>query len=289
MWLVFCLLCAGATSGKDALSKRSSQDIDPWVAAIVSRFVSAGYLTAAAILIHGVPSFSADVLLPFTTTVLLNALASVLYFRGLSKTDLTLALPLLNLSPVFLLATTPLITGEGVGWLGGAGLVTSVAGTYFLHFGERKRGFLEPFKRLARDSGSRTMLVIAAVWSVTSPLDRLAVDGMGPLWFAASAHFSISLLLYVVFAVQRKRFAGLNLMLERLIPIGAFEATAFGFQSLAYPLAPVPYTIGMKRLSILLGAIWGRVFFQERENFHGRLAGILLMLTGLALIAISMA
>lgn len=72
---------------------------------------------------------------------------------------------------------------------------------------------------------------------------------------------------------------------KSLAPIGICSGLSSAFQMIAISLTIVPNAIAVKRLSILFGVIWGRLFFKE-TNIRERLAGAVIMVLGVILITL---
>jgi uncharacterized membrane protein len=68
------------------------------------------------------------------------------------------------------------------------------------------------------------------------------------------------------------------------IAIGLCEALSFLIQFHAFWYVEIAYVVAIKRLSLLLSIIYGRVFFQEKQN-HIQLSGAALMILGAILIS----
>ncbi len=66
--------------------------------------------------------------------------------KAIQVSDLSLAVPMVALTPFFLLLTSPLLVGEFPAPLGVVGIVLIVAGSYLMKVRERARGLLAPFR-----------------------------------------------------------------------------------------------------------------------------------------------
>ncbi len=172
--------------------------------------------------------------------------------------------------------------------MGLMGVLVTVFGTYVLNADRRRENLWAPFTSLWRESESRRMLAVAALYGVSSPLDKIAAQHASALWYLVflNAFLAVSL------AVPAMRYGRLRehswgSILKLLAPIGLFEILSIGFQMQALMLAPVPYVITGKRTSALFGLLWGKLFFRE-DKMAARLAGAVCMFVGIALILFSM-
>jgi drug/metabolite transporter (DMT)-like permease len=224
--------------------------------------------------------------LPALGSIAVNAGTSLMYVRALRE-DLSLTVPITALSPVLLLATEPLLTGRFVPPLGMAGIGVIAAGLYLLNLPAlRTHGPFGPFKSVWKRKGTRLMLLVVLCWSVTAPLDRMAIEAWHPLWFAAVLHGGIAVLLTPLWIRARRRKPSAPGE-WKLAGLGPLSGVASMLQMLAMTGAPVAMVIALRRFSAPLTAVWGRLLFRER-GFAERLIGAVIMTLGGALMLLSL-
>lgn len=298
MWLLFASLTAFFEACKDATGKQSLKTLDEYS-------VLFGFMTVGAVIMLPVLWLSGGVppLLPnFWWALLvgggLNILAFTLYVRALKVADLSLTVPLVTLTPLFLLATSPIIVQEWPTWADGIGVVLLVIGSYVLNLktalgaasvsgAQTRRSVWSPLLAMARNPGSRLMLCVAFIWSITSNFDKIGVVNSSPLFWALALFTTIASGM-IPFVFRRGLKAGLQPLIKqwRLIGItGGFNAIAITFQMLALPMAPVAQVIAVKRMSALLSVLFGHFFFGERE-MRERLLGAAIMVTGVVIMSL---
>ncbi len=223
--------------------------------------------------------------LPAGFSILLNSITSLLYARAL-RASLSLTVPVTALSPVLLLISVPLMTGDSIPMLGMIGIVIIACGLYLLNVETlRTRGFLGPFKSVWSEKGSRLMLIVIVCWAVTAPLDRLASQAWHPFWFAASLHGGTCLLLTPAWLRARRHHS--NNGEWKLAGLGPVTGAALMLQMTAIVSAPVAFVIALRRFSAPLSSIWGRIFFHE-PNFRTRILGAVIMTAGGAVMLLSL-
>lgn len=225
--------------------------------------------------------------IPAAFSVTLNAGASLLYVRALRE-DLSLTVPITALSPVFLLLTEPLITGRLVPAVGMLGVAVIGIGLYALNLPVlRSHGPLGPIKAVWRQRGTRMMLIVVMIWAVTAPMDGIAVRAWDPLWYSATLHGGIGLLL-TPFCWRKpqalKPDRGDRL---RLGSLGLLSGLGSMLQMTAMAAAPATFVIAMRRFSAPLSAVWGWLFFKE-PHIRSRLLGALVMAIGAAIMLTSL-
>ncbi len=286
MWIILAFITAVCEAAKDGLCKKSLQSMDVFTIAWVWKVFSLPFILPL-IFFTPVPEH-----LPpeFWTALLvgggLNILATVLYIRAISTSDLSITLPLLSFTPAFLLFTSPLLVGDIPAPLGYVGVLFIVGGSYLLGVG-RDATFFSPLRALVRDSGARLMLMVALIWSVAANMDKIGVMATSPFFWAVCIQSFISLGLTVVLFCMRGRLRGrMQANLTPLLLIGLVTGVGFVCQMAAIKIGLVPYVIAIKRTSIVLGVLIGGIYFLEKD-MKTRVTATLVMLAGVMLIAVS--
>lgn len=284
-WLYLTLGTAVLQAVKDVFVKRSVAGLRPTVACCAYCWAASACLVPA-VWVQGLPDLAPGFWPALAASAGLNAAAFVLYFRALAASDLSLTVPMLTLTPILLLGSSPLMLGEFPSLGGLAGVLLVTAGSYALRLSEARRGWLRPFAALLSERGPREMLLVAVIWSVSANLDKVGVVRSSPLFWLLAVFALIALGLTPSAlgflradgppALARLRDAGL---------VGLFEAASTALQMVALTMAIVPYVIAVKRLSAVFGVLLGAMIFGER-GLRERLAGVALMVAGVFCIAL---
>ncbi len=140
---------------------------------------------------------------------------------------------------------------------------------------------------MARNPGSRLMLCVAFIWSITSNFDKIGVLNSSPLFWATSL-FTVIAAGMVPFVFWRRSSAGLKpLLLQwRLLGVtGGFNAIAITCQMLALTMAPVAQVIAVKRTSALISVLFGHFCFGEK-GLRARLLGASIMVSGVVIMSL---
>lgn len=212
----------------------------------------------------------------------LNALAFYCYIRAFRYSEASLVAPLMLFTPAFLIVTSPLMLGQSIPFIGVVGVLCTVVGAFFLgqERGIWRRIFSVRF--LLEDKGARYMLATAAIWSITSNLDKIGLDSAPLLLWSASINTMIALY-SVVFLLALDGIPRLSGSWKALVP-GTTNALGYLLQMFALQTLYVPYVIAIKRLSALGTVIGSGVLFGERTR--DRLIGTIIMLLGTMLMAV---
>ena len=285
-WFVYAFVCALSLATADALSKKALDDnSDPSIIA----WVRTGYtLPFMVIIIPFVDIPPLDGVFYMTTfaAVPLDIVALLLYMKAIKISPLSLTLPFLSLTPVFLIGTSYIILGERPDRSGFIGIVLVVIGAYLLNVHTISKGFFEPFKAIAREQGSVLMIIVAFVFSIGACIGKIAVQHSNPLFFSVTYSFLLSFFFYLVISLRTKRFYSKVFSRPVLFLLIGILITIMIITHLkAISLIEVSYMVSVKRLSILFGTIYGVMFFKE-TNIKERLLGATVMVSGIIMIAV---
>ncbi|MBT6231321.1 MAG: EamA family transporter [Candidatus Scalindua sp.] len=285
-WFVYAFVCALSLATADALSKKALDDnIDSSIVA----WVRTGYtLPFMAFIIPFIekPELDSIFYMAMFLAVPLDIIALLLYMKAIKVSPLSLTLPFLSLTPVFLIGTSYIILGERPDKSGFIGIVLVVIGAYLLNVHTISRGLLEPFKTIAKEQGSVLMIIVAFTFSIGACIGKIAVQHSSPIFFSVVYSFLLSLFLFLVISFRNKQF--LSKVTSRpilFLLIGILITIMIITHVKAINLVEVAYMVSVKRLSILFGVIYGVVFFKE-TNIKERLLGATVMVSGIIMITV---
>lgn len=283
---LFAAFTAFFESLKDVFSKKSLKNLDEYVVAWALHFFVLIFV-APLLLVIGIPPIGNRFWEALIITGLLDALVAIIYMRALKASDLSLTIPMIAFTPLFLLITAPLIVGEFPSALGVAGILLIVFGAYFMKISERHEGLAAPFRALLKETGPRLMLIAAFIWSITSSFDKVGVLNSSPIFWIVAVDAVISLFLFpIAFFKSKEQMLEVPKKLRALVPIGFLSAIAMVFQMIAIKLTLVAYVISIKRAGIIFGVLFGHFIFKEK-GAKERLIGAAIMVLGVVLIALS--
>jgi drug/metabolite transporter (DMT)-like permease len=288
MWWIWLSLATGffvATQG--ALAKRYSTGrrslVITWAASAFSLPFFVAYAWRVQPLL---PELTTDFVLFLGANTAMLLIASLLYFSAIQVGQLSRDLPLLSLTPIFMILTSWLMVGQRPSVLGAVAMTIIVVGCLILQKTPSSR-WRSMIAAIIREPGSRRMLLVALIWSITANVDKLCVSEVGPVWYPALLNASLSLaLLPVAWLGRACLLATLKELYAPLVGIGVFQAAAALAQMPAVEVAPhVGYVISLKRGGLMLfGIIWGMLLYNER-NIGWRMFGAIWILAGLLLLS----
>lgn len=283
---IYALLSALFESLKDVSSKLGLKDMDEYLITWAFGVFALPFLVLPIIFI-GIPLLGNQYWIALLADGTLNVIATILQLRAIKSSDLSLTIPLLAFTPLFLLVISPLILGQFPTLLGVIGVIFIVIGSYVLNIKKRNTDYLAPFKAMFEQHGPRLMLIAAFLLSITSSIDKIGVLNSSPLFWAVSVHSFTSITLLPVIIREFKHHLNLTEMnLKLLIAVGFFSALAIVTQYIAITTLLVPYVIAIKRTSTIMSVLFGYLIFKEK-GIKGRLLGAAIMVVGVILITLS--
>jgi uncharacterized membrane protein len=286
-WMYLALLAAISESLKDLFSKQGLRRVSPQLAALAACATPIPILLTMVLFTDSVPLLGPRYGWALLIGGTLNVLAMFQFMRALQASDMSLAVPFVSFTPIFLLITSPLMVGDVPTTQDIAGIVCIVAGAYVLHIQSVHQGLLAPVLAVFREPGPRRMLSVAFIYSLTSNFDKIGVQNSSPLFWSLSIAgvMTLGFVLLLRFLPQQSLAAPHRSTLGILLLIGLFQAIGLLVHNTALSLGPVPSVIAVKRSSILFAVIWGFVFLRER-HVGERLTGAILMILGIIIMAL---
>ena len=138
-WLIFGILTAFFEAVKDVFGKQNLKKSDEYVVAWSLSFFSVIFLIPW-VLYTGIPPLNSQFWLALLIGGSINAVTALLYMKAIKLSDLSLTLPLVALTPLSMLVTSPLIVGEYPKFFDYIGILLIVAGSYLLNIKEKSKG-----------------------------------------------------------------------------------------------------------------------------------------------------
>lgn len=279
LWLLCAFLTALCESLKDVVMKKSLGDANEYVVAWAWVFFSLPFLLPA-VWYQGIPPLGEQFWLALGCGGGLNFIAFILYVKALKYGDLSLTVPMIAFSPLFLLLTAPLVLGEFPTVWGMLGVLLVVVGSYLLNLREKHKGYLAPYRALLSETGPRMMLGVALIWGIATTIDKVGLQNSAPVFWVAALNGVLMVALTPVMLNQPGSLGQVQRHFKALVLIGFLAALAALFQMFAVAMTLVAYVIAIKRTSTLMSVAWGYLFFGE-AGLSERIAGAVVMLAGI--------
>jgi drug/metabolite transporter (DMT)-like permease len=286
-WILWALLSAFMTASNDTLTKKVLFAHNEYLIAWL-RLLWAFPLLSVTLLFIPAPTLDSTFFLAFLSALPLEVTATVFYVKALKISPLSLTVPFLSLTPIFLIIVPYLIIGESISFPGVAGVIMIALGGYTLNINEARKGFFAPLRAIGKEQGSLYMIAVALIYSVTATLGKLAIQHSSPLFFGILYYSALAVVMTPIALFknrQKMRLWPRGGAIKASVVPGFCHAISIGAHMIAISLTQVAYMISVKRLSLLIGVVFGYLFFKE-TNIGERFLGTLLMIIGFAFIVL---
>ena len=283
LWLFFALgtaLCFGISS---VIAKKILQTENPYLVALGKVLFAAPFMLPILFFIE-IPALdivfwkTVIILLPLEITTLL------LYMKGIKESPVSLTLPFLSFTPVFMILTGAVILGETLSLYGILGIFFVVIGAYVLNIRNWHQGVFAPFKAIAEEKGSLLFLIISVIYAITSVLGKKAILHSSPLFFAA--FYTPYMAIFLIPIAARKTNIKKLFKKPGLIAImGVLLALGGVLHFIGISMIEAAYLISVKRVSMIVATVGAYLAFKE-DHIGEHLLGAGIMLIGVVIITL---
>ncbi|MBN1275094.1 EamA family transporter [Candidatus Woesearchaeota archaeon] len=215
------------------------------------------------------------------------------YLKSVRHSELSSSIPLMNLSPLFLLIIAYVLLGERPGPVSVVGVLLLVTGTYFLQSGSAsgRKGLLAPFRALAASRYSLYMIFAIIIYSFTAAFIKAVISfGVDPVSLSVLLLFFMGVN-YVFLESMKHGYEEVFWDLKRdgkrifLSFMAGLLSDVSLFLAMAMPGALVGLVIPIKRTSTFMTALVGGRLFHERR-LGVKLLACAVMLVGVVLVVL---
>ncbi len=285
IWLVLSLLTALAVSGRD-LAIKYFEELTPLDIAALELFWSLPFLALGFLLVPA-PELDGVFWKIFVLSLPLNLSAYFLYLYAIKISPLSLTVPFLSFTPLFMVLTGFITLGETVNGWGGLGILCIAAGSYVLNFPLARKGFFKPFAAIFQEKGSWIMLLVAFLFSFAAVIGKKAMIHSSPLYFAYSFALVFNLIILTgIFLSGNMPWRLLKTQSRRGFMLGSLMMAEITGHSLAIAISTAVYMVAVKRSSILFSVFLSWLILKEGDYRSCRGLGTLLMFGGTLLITV---
>ena len=215
-WFFLALFAALSDSLRDLFSKKGLQSAPFHIAALAASVFSLPILLSFFFVTSEIPHIGSQYWEALLWGGGLNVLAFVQFMRALEDSDLSLAIPFITFTPIFLLFTSPWLVGEFPGFVGLLGILLIVVGSYFLAIQGSDINLTDPFVAIVKEPGPRRMLSVAAIYSLTSNFDKIGVQSSSPLFWSLSINmvYGCGFVTYIFFRSHDQKLKRTHILIS---------------------------------------------------------------------------
>ncbi len=219
-------------------------------------------------------------------SMIMTPLETIFYYESIKDEEISLALPILSLSPIITVLIGIITIGEIPKFLGILGIFFILFGVYALKIGHTRHGLLEPLRHLHSNRSVRLMAVVMLSASIGGLLDKIAVQASNPFFYAAVNFILLSAKLFTITLIKAKNhLRDLKNHFRKFFILGGVVAGYSIFYLLALNTGITSYVIAIKNASILFTIVLGITLFKEKDRKAKILAGASIFI-GLILIKV---
>ena len=287
LWFYMALSSAFFFATSDALSKKALDYSDEYLIGWLRQVFAVPLLALLLPFYGGIPPLDSTFFLTVAIALPLEITAILLYLKAIQVSPLSLTIPFLAFTPIYLIPVSYIILGELPDFYGVIGIFLVVTGAYLLHVNKVRGGIFVPLKMIFKEKGSRYMLVVALIYSFTATFSKQAILHSSPIFFSLFYFAAVSLIMTPI--MLRRSTSIKSLKSGSALKIYTLIGVTYGLMifchAISISLIEVAYMISVKRLSLVIAVVYGWIFFQEKDIWS-RLIGAIVMFTGVFFIAV---
>lgn len=291
LWLYTALISGLLFAAVAVLSKEIMEDTSSVLFTSIYALLSALFYTP--VFLYYLSTVETDLITGLAPFIILSGLANafgILSFNyGIKQTDISIAMPLNRLQPVFVALIGVAVLGEVIDLFLGLGIILVTAGSYIVLLKDKNHP-LEPFLNLKQDRGAQLAALSAAIFAVAAVTDRFVTQTLKPevYTFLLLTVMALSINSYL-YRKNKTHLTDVKTELESSPKIylltGILAAGAYYSVLSALSMAQASKVIPVLQIQIPLTVIAGGALFSE-EHVIQKLVGSAILIAGIALTAI---
>ena len=301
LWFVLSFIGAISDAGYYICVKKYVQIYNQQLLA-AGIYVCTGIVLLVTSSIIGFPSIGQNFIFAVLVSCFLGSVAILLTFTALKDTDISLAVPMISLTPLFLIITAFLFLHEIPSPMGVVGIIIIVAGSYILNLSSHHTRLSDPLRSILSNRGVLLMIVVSFIYAVAINFDKIVATNSDPVFGSGIESLILGIICVGSFFVTTKtkwhsteisiepvkkqllpsEVPGLHFLVICIVIGGILSISSVSIMT-AFTMQIVPYVIAIKRMSIIVIVLYGCFVFHEKEVFL-RLSGAILMAIGAGIV-----
>ena len=287
MGLALAIVCSLSFVALDILRKLLGKNFSA-IQIVIGINMGAAIVFMGVLMTTGIKQWDTTFIIVVAIELVAHIAASILYVQALTLSPLSLTIPYLGFAPVVVTLLAYPLLGEAPALLGLVGITLVVVGTIALNLGKSNQ-LSELLSLPFHEPGSWRMLVVAGIWGVMTPLDKIAITHGSEALLAFSLSGGSALLLGAKYLCEfpkkttptkKSGHAILLLLVASLVASIAVMSQFFAYQELL-----VAYVETIKRAGSLVSITIGALAFNEK-GLTQRLPATALIVLGIILITL---
>ncbi len=284
IWFFLSLAAALSIAARD-VSIKSYKDLQPREIAVLELFWALPALIIGCVFVE-TPPLDQTFWWTFILSIPINIMAYVLYLNAIKISPISLSVPFLAFTPIFMILTGFWVLGETINLWGGFGTGLIVIGSYILHFKKNQLNFSAPFSAFIHEKGSWYMLIVAVLFAFAAVIGKKAILHSSPLFFSYSFFLVFNVLILMgLFVRGKNNWQKIIRNSPKGLWLGSLLMIHISFHGLAISISTAVYMVAVKRSSILFSVLLSWLILKERD-IHYRGLGTLIMFVGMIFITL---
>ena len=284
IWFFLSLAAALSIAARD-VSIKSYKDLQPREIAALELFWALPALIIGCVFVETTP-LDQTFWWTFILSIPINIMAYVLYLNAIKISPISLSVPFLAFTPIFMILTGFWVLGETINLWGGFGTGLIVIGSYILHFKKNQLNFSAPFSAFIHEKGSWYMLIVAVLFAFAAVIGKKAILHSSPLFFSYSFFLVFNVLILMgLFVRGKNNWQKIIRNSPKGLWLGSLLMIHISFHGLAISISTAVYMVAVKRSSILFSVLLSWLILKERD-IHYRGLGTLIMFVGMIFITL---
>jgi drug/metabolite transporter (DMT)-like permease len=284
IWFFLSLAAALSIAARD-VSIKSYKDLQPREIAALELFWALPALIIGCVFVE-TPPLDQTFWWTFILSIPINIMAYVLYLNAIKISPISLSVPFLAFTPIFMILTGFWVLGETINLWGGFGTGLIVIGSYILHFKKNQLNFSAPFSAFIHEKGSWYMLIVAVLFAFAAVIGKKAILHSSPLFFSYSFFMVFNVLILMgLFVRGKNNWQKIIRNSPKGLWLGSLLMIHISFHGLAISISTAVYMVAVKRSSILFSVLLSWLILKERD-IHYRGLGTLIMFVGMIFITL---
>jgi transporter family protein len=191
---------------------------------------------------------------------------TLFFYKALQLSEVTALVPLLSLAPLFTTAFNLLLVNSKPSSAGVLGIILIVASVYLLNISKAKNGIFEPFRHLTGDRASRYIAIMLIFYSLGVIIDKQAITGTNPYFYAFINYVLVSISLFVIAKIKASTYFWQirhNLSTFSLLGCIVFAYTLP--RNLALSTGNPSYVSAILSSSVIISTLLGLIILKEKQ------------------------
>ena len=282
MWVLYAVLNPIFDSLKGVFSKKASKRVDPLLVSWFNNLIP--LILFSPLLFFIDLKFNYQFFEALFISGIINITSAILYHRAIFKDDISVVVPMLSFTPLFLLFLSPLIVGEFPDAWGLIGTILIISGSYLLNINLKKQGIFSPLKSLLKNKGTFYMLIVAFIWAISANYDKRGIKASSIYQYIIFVNLFITIGTTIfVYSKRKVSLQALKLEYKNLLMVGFLTSLAYFVHMTAITLTLVVYVVSLKRTGGMISVLLGYFIFKE-QNIRQRFLGSAIMFIGVLFI-----